>query len=149
MAFGKTEEDKARRKAEKEAAEQAARQQAEEAQQRAAAARAREAYLSTPVGQADEALERGDMFFQFHAPLSKLQGRATDWTYGATTRTTTHRATDTLGQIEELGWRLEHFASVFVETETNSRGKVLSSGEVTRTSGYVEGIYLFRRTPTS
>ena len=39
--------------------------------------------------------------------------------------------------------------SVFVETETNSRGKVLSSGEVTRTSGYVEGIYLFRRTSTS
>jgi hypothetical protein len=89
------------------------------------------------------------MFFQFHSPLSKLQGRATDWTYGATTTTTTHRATDALGQIEELGWRLEHFASIFVETETNSRGKVLSSGEVTRTSGYVEGIYLFRRTSTS
>jgi hypothetical protein len=89
----------------------------------------------TPVGQADQALERGDMFFQFHAPLSQLQGRATDWTYGATTRMTTHRATDTLGQIEELGRRLEHFASVFVETQTDSRGKVLSNGEVTRTSG--------------
>lgn len=149
MAFGKTEEEKARRQAEKETAQEAARQQAEEAEQRAAAARAREAYLRTPLGQADEALERGDMFFQFHSPLSKLQGRATDWTYGATTTTTTHRATDALGQIEELGWRLEHFASVFVETETNSRGKVLSSGEVTRTSGYVEGIYLFRRTSTS
>jgi hypothetical protein len=74
MAFGKSEEEKARRKAEKEAAQEAARQQAEEAQQRAAAARAREAYLRTPLGQADGALERGDMFFQFHAPLSKLQG---------------------------------------------------------------------------
>jgi hypothetical protein len=117
MAFGKTEEEKARRQAEKEAAQEAARQQADAAQQRAAAARAREAYLRTPLGQADEALERGDMFFQFHAPLSKLQGRATDWTFGATTSTTTHRATDKLRQIEELGCRLEHFASVFVETE--------------------------------
>ena len=84
MAFGKTEEEKARRQAEKEAAREAARRQAEEAQQRAAAAKARAAYLKTPVGQADEARERGDMFFQFHAPLSQLQGRATDWTYGAT-----------------------------------------------------------------
>lgn len=134
MPFGKTSEEKAQRQAEKDAA----RQQAE-------AAKAREAYLKTPVGRADAARERGDMFFQFHAPLSQLQGRATDWTYGAKTTTTTHRATDTLGQIEELGWRLEHFSSVFVETETNSRGKVMSSGEVTRTSGYVEGIYLFRR----
>jgi hypothetical protein len=138
MPFGRTEEEKARREAER-----------EQAEQRAAAARAREAYLNTPVGQAAQALERGDAFFQFHAPLSQLQGRASDWTHDATTKTTTPGATDTLGQIEELGWRLEHFASMFVETETSSRGKVLSSGEVTRTSGYVEGIYLFRRTSGS
>jgi hypothetical protein len=50
-----------------------------------------------------------------------------------------------LGQIEELDWQLEYFASVFVETETNSRGKALSSGPVTRKHRLLRGIYLFRR----
>ena len=34
---------------------------------------------------------------------------------------------------------------MFVETGEVSRSKALSSGAVSRTQGYVEGIYLFRR----
>jgi hypothetical protein len=50
-----------------------------------------------------------------------------------------------LGHIEEIGWRLEHVGYVFVETGVNERSKVFTAGAVSRTSGYVEGIYLFRR----
>jgi hypothetical protein len=64
-----------------------------------------------------------------------------------TSTTTTRRfdSADVLGQIEEIGRKLEHVGYVFVETGEVSRGRVLSSGEVSRTDGYVEGIYLFRR----
>ena len=58
-------------------------------------------------------------------------------------------ATDILGQIEEVGWHLEHVGYVFVETGEVARSKVMSSGLVSRTQGYVEGIYLFRRVPKS
>ena len=122
----------------------------EEARRKKAEADARAAYVASPIGQAEAAWERGDTFFQLEAPLSELKGRSTDLRPGltsrlSTTETTRYRATDILGAIEEMGWRLEHFASIFVETESNSRSKRLSSGEITRTSGYVEGIYVFRR----
>ena len=44
-----------------------------------------------------------------------------------------------------MGWHLEHVGYVFVETGEVARAKALSSGSVSRTQGYVEGIYLFRR----
>jgi hypothetical protein len=49
-----------------------------------------------------------------------------------------------LGQIEELGWHLEHVGYVFVETGAVDRNKAFSGGTVTRTNGYVQGTYLFR-----
>jgi hypothetical protein len=127
-------------------AEQAERQRQKE----------RESYLKTPVGQADTALQSGQRFFQFTAPVSQVSGKATDAGLGllalgvpsfpsASSKTRRFDSTDVLGQIEELGWRLEHVGYVFVETGEVSRGKVMSSGGVSRTNGYVEGIYLFRR----
>jgi hypothetical protein len=120
----------------------------------------REAYLKTPMGQAETALLNGQRFFQFTAPVSTVSGKATDVGLGllalgipsfpsASTKTRRFDSTDVLGQIEELGWRLEHVGYVFVETGEVSRGKVMSSGGVSRTHGYVEGIYLFRRAEQS
>lgn len=63
----------------------------------------------------------------------------------ASIKTRRFDSTDVLAQIEELGWRLVHVGYVFVETGEVSRGKVMSSGGMSRTDGYVEGIYLFRR----
>jgi hypothetical protein len=148
MPFGKTEEEKARRKAEKDAAREVSRQQAEEAKQREAAARAREAYLKTPVGQADQALERGDMFSSFMRGSHCFRvGRPTGHMVQRPRRRHSGRQTRS-ARSRSLAGGLSIFASVFVETETNSRDKVLSGGAVTRTSGYVEGVYLFRRTST-
>jgi hypothetical protein len=130
--------------AEKEAAR--AERAEREAQQRDA--KAREAYLASPVGQAETAYKDGQAFFQFVTPISKIEGKSSDWySVGNMQSTSTRRfhATDILGQIEELGWHLQHVGYVFVETGEVSRGKVMSSGAVSRTQGYVEGIYLFRR----
>jgi len=92
---------------------------------------ARAKYLASPVGKAEAAYEAGQMFFQLTINISAIEGRSSDWNYSQSTRTRRFNAVDTLGQIEEMG--------------EIARSKALSSGSVTRTQGYVEGIYLFRR----
>jgi hypothetical protein len=117
-----------------------------EEEQRAKAEREAQAkYLATPVGKAEVAYHAGQMFFQLTTNISHVEGQSSDWNYSQSTRTRRFNATDTLGQIEEMGWHLEHVGYVFVETGEVARTKALSSGSVSRTQGYVEGIYLFRR----
>lgn len=106
---------------------------------------ARAKYLASPVGKAETAYQAGQMFFQLTINISAIEGRSSDWNYSQSTLTTRFNAVDTLGQIEEMGWHLEHVGYVFVETGEIARSKVMSSGSVARTQGYVEGIYLFRR----
>jgi hypothetical protein len=130
----KTEEEK---EAERQAKERD--RQAREAEQK------RAAYLASPVGQAETAYKADQAFFQFTTNISAIQGRASDWNYSQSTETRRFRPTDILGQIEEVGWVLEHVGYVFVETGEVARSKVMSSGSISRTDGYVEGIYLFRR----
>lgn len=134
MAFGRTPEEKQQAAAAKEAA-------------RADAARAKQeaAYWASPVGRAARAKQRGDRFFQLEIETTQLAGHSSDfWVSDVSKTRRTQGATDVLGQIEELGWRLEHAGWVFIETGTSSRDKVLSSGERSTTSGRVEGMYLFR-----
>ena len=130
-------------KTEEEKQAERAAQERERAAQAERAARAK--YLATPVGQAEAAYQAGQMFFQLTTNISQVQGKSSDWNYSQSTRTSRSNATDTLGQIEEIGWHLEHVGYVFVETGEIARSKAMSSGSVTRTDGYVEGIYLFRR----
>lgn len=125
MAFGKTPEQKAA-----------------EAQQKADAA-----YWASPLGQAQRAVESGSRFFQVEIPHATMSGYSNmAWGSGDVRRTTHHGgAPDLLGQIEQLGWRLEHASWVFIETGQSSRDKVLASGQATTVTGRVVGIYLFRR----
>jgi hypothetical protein len=63
-----------------------------------------------------------------------------------------HRDADSaqvLGEIELIGWRLEHANWVFIQTGQTSRSKFLTTGQHTVTNGEVVGIYLFRRDDTN
>lgn len=134
MAIRKTEEVK-----------QAERQAMERARLAREAEQAQARYLASPLGQAETAYQAGQAFFQLTVNISEVQGRASDWNYSQSTQTRRFNSSDLLGQIEEMGWHLEHVGYVFVETGEIARAKAMSSGSVTRTQGYVEGIYLFRR----
>ncbi|MGV0794403.1 hypothetical protein [Mycolicibacterium sp. XJ1819] len=84
--------------------------------------RAEEAFWKSPPGQAVQAYDRGDEFFQLQLPHSAVRYEP----LGAQPRHgLTHR--DVLGQIEEAGWHLEHAAWM------------------PDPSGEVGGMYLFRR----
>jgi hypothetical protein len=127
-----TEEEKAAKAAQRE------REEAEKAQRE---------YLESPIGQADQAHDRGDLFFQIEIPHASMKGSVT-WAGNLNKKKTYGGAPDTLGQIEQLGWRLEHASWVYVQTGQESRDKFASSGQQVVVKGEVVGIYLFRRADT-
>jgi hypothetical protein len=134
--------------------ERESRRQAREADQaRSEAARAeqariadeqrrREAFLATPVGAATVAMEEGQAFFEVQLEVGGLSGSAS---FGsASGRRSTSSSAAILGEIEELGWRLEHVGYYFMITGETSTKKVLVSGDETAISGITLGVYLFR-----
>jgi hypothetical protein len=132
----KTEEEKAIEAAQKEAQRQDAHRQQQEA-----------AYWASPVGRADAAYRTGAMFFQVDIPHTSLTG-STNAAWGVRTQAQQRQhgpATDVLGQIEHVGWRLEQASWVYVQTGQNSRDKFMASGQHVVVTGQVIGIYLFRR----
>jgi hypothetical protein len=129
------------------------KREAEEAQAQAARAeqvkaaeekRKRDAVLGTPVGAATAAKEAGETFFETQLRVGRHTGTAG---FGATDgRHTTASSATTLGEIEKLGWRLEHTGYYFMITGETSTSRVLLSGEATAISGITVGVYLFRNT---
>ena len=134
---------------------EAARREREAEQARAEAARAeqdtaaeerrkREAFLATPVGAATAAKEAGQLFFEVQLEVGSHTGSAG---FGsADGRRSTSSSATTLGEIEKLGWRLEHAGYYFMITGETSTSRVFVSGEATAVSGVTVGVYLFRNT---
>ena len=122
MAWGKTEDQKQSERDAKAAAE----------------------YAASPIGQAHAAFDNGSAFFQLELDVSTLTGAPS--AFGASGNVVKRQGRpDLLGQIEEIGWRLEHVGYVFVETGSTSSNRMMSSGQAVVTRGVVQGIYLFRR----
>jgi hypothetical protein len=132
MAFGKSDEEKA--------ADRAAKLAADEAHE---AERAAQAYAASPAGQAAAAKARGDGFFQVEIDINRLVGTSALGSSRGRLSGAGGRP-DLLGQIEDVGWRLEHVGYVFIETGSTSTNRALSTGQGTVTRGVVRGIYLFR-----
>src|SRR5262249_59479334 len=125
----KNAEERAAARREREAAE--AREQATQAEQARVAEeqRKRDAFLSTPVGAATAAKEAGQPFFEIQLKVGSHTGKAG---FGSTDgRRTTASSATTLGEIEKLGWRLEHAGYYFMITGETSTSRVFMSGEAT------------------
>ena len=141
--FKSGEEREADRRQRAAAAAQAEAERAEQAQ-RAEEQRKRAQFLATPVGAATAAKEAGHTFFEVQLRVGGHQGTAE---FGSTTsrRTATSSAV-TLGEIEQLGWHLEHASYFFMVTSENSSNHMFGTGESTAVSGVTIGVYLFRNT---
>jgi hypothetical protein len=142
--FKSAEEREAERR-EREAAQ--AREQAARAEQARLAEeqRKREAFLATPVGAAALAKEEGQTFLEVQLEVGGHVGSA--WFGSTEGRRTATSSAAILGEIEKLGWRLEHAGYYFMVTGETSTGRVFLSGEATAISGVTIGVYLFRNTP--
>jgi hypothetical protein len=149
MAWGKSDEEKQTERDAKAQADQAALDvyHAQVAAQKQAEADA--AFAVSPLGRAIETHDSGAGFFQIEIEVSALTGPTSF--FGSSSNQIEHRgiATDLLGQIEAVGWHLEHVGYVFIETGSTTTNRVLLSGEGMVTQGNVTGIYLFRRVPVT
>jgi len=120
----------------REAAAEAARDQA------AADEQARRAWMASPVGGASAAKQAGQEFFEVQLQVGSHTGTAS---WGAATgRRVRISSAGTLGDIEQVGWRLEHAGHVFMVTGQTSTDRVFLSGENTAVSGSMVGVCLFR-----
>jgi hypothetical protein len=123
-----------------------AREEATRAEQvrQAEERRQHEAFLATPVGAATFAKEEGQTFFEVQLEVGGHTGSAGFG--GIDGRRTTSSSAVVLGEIEQLGWRLEHAGYFFMVTGETSTARVFMSGEATAVSGVTVGVYLFRNT---
>ncbi len=132
---------------EREAAE--AREQAARAEQTRVAAeqRKRDAFMATPIGAATLGKEAGQAFFEVQLEIGGHTGSAG---FGSTDgRRTTSSSAATLGEMEKLGWRLQHAGYYFMVTGETSTARVFMSGEATAVSGVTIGVYLFGNSAVS
>lgn len=142
MGLFSTEEDRARKEAERrarEAAEAAQRQaQTEEASRRG--------WAASPLGRATAARDVGHTFFEMQLELGRAEGRAGWGTRDYESSEQITSAAELLGEIERVGWRLEHVACAFRMTGLSSTERFMTSGEETAVSGVTVGLYVFRST---
>jgi hypothetical protein len=139
MGMFKSDEEKAAEKAERERVE-AARQKALQA---AAVEAAEHKRIAGPVGQAEVAKQAGLRFYEVQLDVGMTSGSATfGEATGTETRSSTHLGT--LGEIEALGWRLEHVGYVYQVTGEETTDKFVTTVQRVAVSGKTVGIYLFR-----
>lgn len=126
------------REAERTRAEAARAEQAQAAEEK----RRHDAFLATPVGAATAAKEAGQPFFEIQLEVGGHAGSAQ---FGITDgRRTSSSSATTLGEIEKLGWRLEHAGYYFMVTGETSSNRFMVSGQAIAVSGVTIGVYLFR-----
>jgi hypothetical protein len=134
---------------EERAADRRERETARAEQARAAEERRKqEAFLATPVGAATAAKEAGQQFFEIQLQVGSHIGTAG---FGSTDgQRSMSSSAAILGEIESVGWRLEHAGYFYMITSETSSDRMFLSGQATAVSGVTIGVYLFRTTtPTS
>jgi hypothetical protein len=101
------------------------RRKTDEERQAEAARKQEQEYQASPVGQAAAAFARGNAFFQIRIPVTSMSRWAP---FYEERERRLHVPIDVLGQIEAVGWRLEHASWVFAVQDED-----------------IDGIFLFRR----
>ena len=142
--FSKTEEERAAAAAAKKERDAA---KAADAQREAEEKAARD-FARSPQGRARTALERGDELFQFSLDLQNTQAMVS-MSMGAQTRIQSSTdPNEVLNSICREGWELVNGSVAFVETGSETRDKLLKTGQNVATRGTLVGHYLFRRRAT-
>ncbi len=137
------EAERREREAEEALAQAARAEQARVAEEQ----RNRAAFAATPVGAATLAKEAGQPFFEVQLEVGGHTGSAGFGSIDG--RRTASSSAATIGEIEKVGWRLEHAGYYFMVTGETSTARVFMSGEATAVSGVTIGIYLFRNSTLS
>lgn len=146
-----SEEDKAARAAQKDADRAAKARQKSAAEDQARLrkeseqrTREKQAFYSSPAGQARAAFERRDYLFQFFMDVKDTQAVVIPMGTATTTTSTTDPVA-ILNAVCREGWELVNGSFVFHELGSESRDKFLASGQNVAVRGTIIGYYLFKR----
>ena len=104
------------------------------------------AFWASPVGDAARARLRGDRFFQVELDDATLTAYA-EAAVGVGGGRRARRTCDLLGQIEELGWHLEHVTWWKVDDADPAAG--LGAETAIPEADHVRGVYLFHAVDTA
>jgi len=94
---------------------------------------------------AQAAHARGDALLQLQLDVGLLTGEASSWGSAGNTLTNDESAGYFLGEVERIGWRLEHTGFTFVESGATTSQRIFGTGEGVVNHGAVVGYYVFRR----
>ena len=101
------------------------------------------AFWASPVGRAARARLRGDRFFQIELDDATLAAYAE--TAAPAEGRRARRTCDLLGQIEELGWHLEHVS--WWRVDGHDAGGDRPFEQPASDEDHVRGVYLFHSVP--
>jgi hypothetical protein len=104
-------------------------------------------FWASPVGRAARARLRGDRFFQIELDDSTIEAYAEAGAALGGGGRRARRTCDLLGQIEELGWRLEHASFWRVDPNDGPIPYDDSSSGGGTVPDHVRGVYLFHSAP--
>lgn len=88
---------------------------------------------------------RGDALLHLQLDLSLLSGEASSWGSAGNSLTSDDSVGYFLGEIEKVGWRLEHTGYAFVESGATTSQRIFGTGEGVVNHGAVVGYFTFRR----
>lgn len=94
---------------------------------------------------ATDARARGDVILHLQVEVSRLTGEASSWGSAENALAGNDSVGYFLGQVEALGWRLEHTGYTFVEAGATTSARMLSTGTGVVNHGAVSGYFTFRR----
>lgn len=97
-----------------------------------------------PVDRARAAFENGDQFFQAQLVVNEVTVIFPSMTTVDNRMNETEGLARLLGDIESIGWRLEHSGYTFME-KASIKGVVHGGRGATWAAGQTIGIFLFRR----
>ncbi|WP_091229152.1 hypothetical protein [Microbacterium sp. 3J1] len=93
-----------------------------------------------------DARARGDVLLHLQVEVSRLTGEPSSWGSAQNEFTTNESVGCFLGEVERVGWRLEHTGYTFVESGATTSARMLSTGTGVVNHGAVTGYFTFRRT---
>jgi hypothetical protein len=97
------------------------------------------------IDAAREAIDRGDQVFQCELELQTTTGKAADFGAGTYSSTAASDVNPSLNAIASQGWRLVSSSVAFVQESTESRDRLVRSGQAAAVSGRLVGVYVFTR----
>ena len=88
---------------------------------------------------------RGDALLQLQLDVGLLTGERSTWGSAGNTMSSDDSTGYFLGEVEKVGWRLEHTGFTFVESGATTSARIFGTGEGVVNHGAVVGYYVFRR----